>query len=88
MMQMNAQEIESYLHDLSHGALAISGRLVDASNATLYASCEVKERSLTCIYAVISGLSSNSEFLHFKLLIDKSLNLINADLFCFIKSLL
>ena len=54
-MQMNAQEIESYLHDLSHGALAISGRLVDASNATLYASCEVKERSLTCIYKPIAG---------------------------------
>ena len=52
---MNAQEIEKYLHDLSHGALAISGRLVDASNATLYATCEVKERSLTCIYKPIAG---------------------------------
>jgi hypothetical protein len=55
MTQMNAQEIEKYLHDLSHGALAISGRLVDASNATLYATCEVKERSLTCIYKPIAG---------------------------------
>jgi uncharacterized repeat protein (TIGR03843 family) len=55
MTQMNAQEIEDYLHDLSHGALAISGRLIDASNATLYASCEVKERSLTCIYKPIAG---------------------------------
>jgi uncharacterized repeat protein (TIGR03843 family) len=55
MSEMNAQEIEAYLHDLSHGTLSISGRLVDASNATLYATCEVKERSLTCIYKPIAG---------------------------------
>ena len=55
MMEMDAKEIEVYLHDLSHGDLAISGRLVDASNATLYASCEVKDRSLTCIYKPIAG---------------------------------
>lgn len=52
---MDAQEIEGYLHDLSHGALTVSGRLVDASNATLYASCEVKNRTLTCIYKPIAG---------------------------------
>jgi uncharacterized repeat protein (TIGR03843 family) len=54
-MEMDAKEIEGYLNDLSHGDLAISGRLVDASNATLYASCEVKDRSLTCIYKPIAG---------------------------------
>lgn len=54
-MQIDTEEIENYLHDLSHGALSISGRLVDASNATLYAKCEVKERTLTCIYKPIAG---------------------------------
>lgn len=53
--EMDTQDIESYLHDLSHGALSVSGRLVDASNATLYASCEVKNRTLTCIYKPIAG---------------------------------
>lgn len=55
MKQIDTEEIENYLHDLSHGALSISGRLVDASNATLYAKCEVKERTLTCIYKPIAG---------------------------------
>ena len=55
MMQIDTEEIENYLHDLSHGALSVSGRLVDASNATLYATCEVKERTLTCIYKPIAG---------------------------------
>jgi len=55
MTQINAEEIEGFLHDLSHGSLSISGRLVDASNATLYATCEVKERTLICIYKPIAG---------------------------------
>jgi uncharacterized repeat protein (TIGR03843 family) len=55
MKQIDTEEIESFLHDLSHGSLSISGRLVDASNATLYATCEVKERTLTCIYKPIAG---------------------------------
>jgi uncharacterized repeat protein (TIGR03843 family) len=55
MSQIDTEEIENYLHDLSHGALSISGRLVDASNATLYATCEVKDRTLTCIYKPIAG---------------------------------
>jgi uncharacterized repeat protein (TIGR03843 family) len=55
MKQINTAEIEGFLHDLSHGSLSISGRLVDASNATLYATCEVKERTLTCIYKPIAG---------------------------------
>ena len=37
------------------------------------------------MYAVISGLSSNSEFLHFKLLIERSLNVINSPFFNFNK---
>ena len=37
------------------------------------------------MYAVISGLSSNSEFLHFKLLIERSLKVNNSPFFNFIK---
>ena len=55
MSRLSAQEIEEYLRDLSHGDLSVTGRLVDASNATLYASCEVKERTLICIYKPIAG---------------------------------
>ena len=55
MNARDTQEIEKCLKDLSHGEIAISGRLVDASNATLYASCNVKGRTLTCIYKPIAG---------------------------------
>jgi uncharacterized repeat protein (TIGR03843 family) len=55
MSSLSAQEIEEYLRDLSHGEISVTGRLVDASNATLYASCEVKERTLICIYKPIAG---------------------------------
>ena len=55
MSGLSAQEIEEYLRDLSHGDLSVTGRLVDASNATLYASCEVRERTLICIYKPIAG---------------------------------
>jgi uncharacterized repeat protein (TIGR03843 family) len=55
MSQIDALEIENFLRDLSQGSLTISGRLVDASNATLYASCQVKDRTLTCIYKPIAG---------------------------------
>lgn len=55
MSFLGAQEIEDYLRDLSHGEISVTGRLVDASNATLYASCEVKERTLICIYKPIAG---------------------------------
>jgi len=55
MSFLGAQEIEEFLRDLSHGEILVTGRLVDASNATLYASCEVKERTLTCIYKPIAG---------------------------------
>lgn len=55
MDKIDTDLIESYLSDLSLGSLSISGRLVDASNATLFASCEVKSRTLTCIYKPIAG---------------------------------
>lgn len=55
MNEIDTEKIENYLHDLSHGSLSVTGRLVDASNATLYATCAVKDRTLTCIYKPIAG---------------------------------
>jgi hypothetical protein len=55
MSSLTAQQIEDYLKDLSQGDLSVTGRLVDASNATLFASCKVKARTLNCIYKPIAG---------------------------------
>jgi len=40
---------------LSTGELKVTGRLVDASNATLYATVTHREQSMTCIYKPIAG---------------------------------
>lgn len=40
---------------LTHGDLRVTGRLVDASNATLYATATRGEHSLVCIYKPIAG---------------------------------
>ena len=40
---------------LSQGELQVTGRLVDASNATLYASATFEDQSLVCIYKPIAG---------------------------------
>lgn len=40
---------------LSHGKLEIVGRLVDASNATLYAECRCGEEQVNCVYKPVSG---------------------------------
>lgn len=37
------------------GDLKVTGRLVDASNATLYATASLDDQSLTCIYKPIAG---------------------------------
>ena len=37
------------------GDLKVTGRLVDASNATLYATASLGDQSLTCIYKPIAG---------------------------------
>jgi len=51
--------IEQDLVDLNNGVLTVTGRLVDASNATLYAMCSVKDvngdREFACIYKPIAG---------------------------------
>ena len=40
---------------LMMGDLKVTGRLVDASNATLYATVSLDDQSLTCIYKPIAG---------------------------------
>ena len=40
---------------LSGGELVVTGRLVDASNATLYARSTLNEQSIICIYKPIAG---------------------------------
>jgi hypothetical protein len=40
---------------LMTGDLKVTGRLVDASNATLYATASLDDQSLTCIYKPIAG---------------------------------
>ena len=40
---------------LSEGELNVTGRLVDASNATLYATVTLEDQSLICIYKPIAG---------------------------------
>jgi uncharacterized repeat protein (TIGR03843 family) len=59
MSEPNLEEIERDLVDLNNGVLTVTGRLVDASNATLYAMCSVKTsgaaREFPCIYKPIAG---------------------------------
>lgn len=40
---------------LQDGVLKVTGRLVDASNATLYATSSIGEDELTCIYKPVAG---------------------------------
>ena len=40
---------------LTQGELHVTGRLVDASNATLYATATLEDQSLICIYKPIAG---------------------------------
>jgi hypothetical protein len=42
---------------LEQGALEVTGRLVDASNATLYANCSLAEKSMPVIYKPFMGFS-------------------------------
>jgi uncharacterized repeat protein (TIGR03843 family) len=40
---------------LEQGTLEVTGRLVDASNATLYAKCSLAEKSMPVIYKPVAG---------------------------------
>ena len=57
--KVDLPRIERDLVDLNNGVLTVTGRLIDASNATLYAMCSVKsdgeEREFPCIYKPIAG---------------------------------
>jgi uncharacterized repeat protein (TIGR03843 family) len=45
----------SIIEHLEKGTLDVTGRLVDASNATLYATCTYNEQSIPAIYKPIAG---------------------------------
>ena len=57
--EIKSEDVEKDLIDLNNGTLTVTGRLIDASNATLYAMCTVKssgiEREFACIYKPIAG---------------------------------
>ncbi len=40
---------------LSEGVLKVTGRLVDASNATLYATSTIDDAEIACIYKPVAG---------------------------------
>ena len=52
-------EVDAHLTYLNSGLLTVTGRLIDASNATLYAICSVdtdgQVRDIRCIYKPIAG---------------------------------
>lgn len=52
-------DVEKALVDMNNATLTVTGRLIDASNATLFAMCTVKdedgEREFACIYKPIAG---------------------------------
>jgi uncharacterized repeat protein (TIGR03843 family) len=58
-MSKDKAQVEKWLVDLNNATLTVTGRLIDASNATLYAMCTVKdsqgEREFACIYKPIAG---------------------------------
>ena len=47
--------LEDALRLLRHGAVSVEGRLIDASNATLYCVIELDGLSSACVYKPISG---------------------------------
>jgi uncharacterized repeat protein (TIGR03843 family) len=46
---------QQQLEVLTHGTLTVEGRLVDASNATLYCSVEHEGVTATCVYKPVAG---------------------------------
>jgi len=59
VMSTDKAQVEKWLVDINNATLTVTGRLIDASNATLYAMCTVKdpdgEREFACIYKPIAG---------------------------------
>ncbi len=58
-MSTDKAQVEKWLVDINNATLTVTGRLIDASNATLYAMCTIKdsagEREFACIYKPIAG---------------------------------
>ncbi|MCW2621680.1 MAG: hypothetical protein JWL64_1282, partial [Frankiales bacterium] len=50
-----AQNREAVLHVLRHGPLSVEGRLVDASNATLFCEARADGQVVHCVYKPIRG---------------------------------
>jgi uncharacterized repeat protein (TIGR03843 family) len=50
-----AQDRDAVLNVLRHGTLSIEGRLVDASNATLFCEAAVDGQTIHCVYKPIRG---------------------------------
>jgi uncharacterized repeat protein (TIGR03843 family) len=46
---------EDKLARLQHGTLRVTGRLIDASNATLYAIAKLEGEEMVCIYKPVAG---------------------------------
>jgi uncharacterized repeat protein (TIGR03843 family) len=47
--------VEKTLHHLQNAELTVTGRLIDASNATLYARATLEGSEIACIYKPIAG---------------------------------
>jgi len=47
--------VSEVIDHLLQGTLEVTGRLVDASNATLYATCSVSDQSIAVIYKPVAG---------------------------------
>ena len=47
--------MNSIIEHLSGGVLEVTGRLVDASNATLYANCTFNDSTIPVIYKPVAG---------------------------------
>ena len=52
---MTAIDVDSALQLLQHGEISVEGRLVDASNATLFCDIELDGARARCVYKPIAG---------------------------------
>src|SRR5688500_10182027 len=53
--RMTAIDVDSALQLLQHGEISVEGRLVDASNATLFCDIELHGAQARCVYKPIAG---------------------------------
>jgi uncharacterized repeat protein (TIGR03843 family) len=54
-MKYSQEWVEQISHFLAQGTLTVTGRLVDASNATLFGSITHEDQSMDVIYKPIAG---------------------------------